>query len=65
MDKNYIVEIEDKEKELGNDVNNIKEQLEYTKKALIQNYEDKMDRLQKELELRAKVQIHELEERMN
>jgi hypothetical protein len=32
---------------------------------LIENYETKLDRLKEELELRLKVEIHEIEERKN
>lgn len=35
------------------------------KKSLIQSYEHKCDRLKEELELRLKVEIHEIEERKN
>lgn len=36
-----------------------------TKKALIENYEHKLEKLEAELELRMKVEIHEIEERKN
>ena len=39
--------------------------LENVKKELILNYEQKMTALQKELSLRMKVEIHEIEERKN
>lgn len=39
--------------------------LETTKKQLIQNYEMKLEHLKEELELRMKVEIHEIEERKN
>jgi len=39
--------------------------LEFTKKALIENYEMKLQKLEAELELRMKVEVHEIEERKN
>ena len=62
---NYIGEVEEREKEL--DENNVRlhEALDLQKKALIANYEAKLDRLKEELELRLKVEIHEIEERKN
>ena len=39
--------------------------LELSKKALIENYEGKVSRLREELELKLKVEIHEIEERKN
>ncbi len=60
-----IGEVEDREKEL--DENNVRlhEALDIQKKALIQNYEGKLEKLKEELELRLKVEIHEIEERKN
>lgn len=65
MDKNYIVEIEDKEKDLQGTIKDIQADLEVRKISLIAKYDNKMMMLRKELELRTKVQVHELEERMN
>jgi hypothetical protein len=39
--------------------------LDSTKKTLIENYEQKLENLKEELELRMKVEIHEIEERKN
>lgn len=60
-----IAEIEDKEKQLQKDVADLKETLELQKAELIKNYDEKMVRLHKELLLRMKVEIHEIEERKN
>lgn len=62
---NNIAEVEEKEKQLKQDVEDLKESLELQKAALIESYELKMDRLHKELLLRMKVEIHEIEERKN
>lgn len=40
-------------------------QLDTTQKQLISNYEQKLEHLKEELELRMKVEIHEIEERKN
>lgn len=40
-------------------------ELEENKKTLIATYEAKLEELRKELELRMKVEIHEIEERKN
>ena len=42
-----------------------REGLEHQKKELLQKYEQKMANLEKELYLRMKVEIHEIEERKN
>ena len=60
-----IAEVEEYEKTLQDNVTDLGVQLEFTKKELIQNYEHKLDRLEAELELRMKVEIHEIEERKN
>jgi chromosome segregation ATPase len=39
--------------------------LDSSKKTLIENYEQKLENLREELELRMKVEIHEIEERKN
>lgn len=39
--------------------------LDYQKEALIENYEVKLKQLEAELDLRMKVEIHEIEERKN
>ena len=53
-DKANIAEIEERE-----------EELDFSKSSLIENYEMKLERLEAELELRMKVEIHEIEERKN
>ena len=42
-----------------------KSELEQNKKELLMKYENKMEALDKELQLRMKVEIHEIEERKN
>ena len=39
--------------------------LDSSKKTLIENYEQKLENLREELQLRMKVEIHEIEERKN
>jgi len=46
-------------------MNELKERLEYTKQNLIEAYETKLKKLEAELTLRMKVEIHEIEERKN
>ena len=60
-----ISEVEDKAKELELAHNDLKLSLESTQKQLIENYEMKLEHLREELELRMKVEIHEIEERKN
>lgn len=64
-DMNNIAEVEKREDQLKQDVQDLREHLEVQKAALIEGYEHKMDRLHKELLLRMKVEIHEIEERKN
>jgi len=60
-----IAEVEEYERTLQENVTDLGVHLEFTKKALIENYEMKLQRLEAELELRMKVEIHEIEERKN
>ena len=60
-----IQEVIDREKELEDNNIQLQKQLDLQKKALISNYENKLERLKEELELRLKVEIHEIEERKN
>lgn len=60
-----IGEVEDREKELEDNNIQLQKALDIQKKALISNYESKSERLREELELRLKVEIHEIEERKN
>jgi growth arrest-specific protein 8 len=60
-----IGEIEDKEKELEQNLRDLQLTLDSSKKTLIENYEQKLENLREELELRMKVEIHEIEERKN
>jgi hypothetical protein len=62
---NNLGEVEDKEKELDTGLGKIRALLDNKKAILIENYEKKHDELRKELELRLKVEIHEIEERKN
>jgi chromosome segregation ATPase len=60
-----ISEVEDKAKELETAHSDLKLSLESSQKQLISNYEQKLEHLKEELELRMKVEIHEIEERKN
>jgi hypothetical protein len=60
-----ILEIEDKEKDLESGLKDLNLALETSKKQLIANYEQKLEHLQEELDLRLKVEVHEIEERKN
>lgn len=60
-----IGEIEQKEKDLNTDLNELKSRMEIDKGTLIDSYEHKLKELAAELELRMKVEIHEIEERKN
>jgi hypothetical protein len=46
-------------------LNDLEKGLNLTRLQLISNYERKLDELKEELELRMKVEIHEIEERKN
>lgn len=46
-------------------MNDLEKGLNLTRLQLISNYERKLDELKEELELRMKVEIHEIEERKN
>ena len=58
-------EIEGREKELDQGLKDTKEALDLKRQELISIYENKMVNLKEELELRMKVEIHEIEERKN
>lgn len=60
-----IGDVEEKEKELEQNLKDLNKELELKKKGLIQTYERKLEDLRAELELRLKVEIHEIEERKN
>jgi hypothetical protein len=60
-----IAEVEEYERTLQENVADLGVHLEFTKKSLIENYEMKLSKLEAELELRMKVEIHEIEERKN
>jgi len=64
-DMNNIAEVEEKEKQLKDDISELKAKLDEEKKLLIANYDYKLERLHDELLLRMKVEIHEIEERKN
>lgn len=51
--------------ELQGKIDDLDNKLLNKKELLIQSYEEKMQRLEAELELRLKVEIHEIEERKN
>ena len=58
-------EIETTEKDLDGNLNDLEKGLNLTRLQLISNYERKLVELKEELELRMKVEIHEIEERKN
>lgn len=60
-----IGEVEDREKELDQILRDTQHKLDLSKKELIETYESKHEKLKEELELRLKVEIHEIEERKN
>lgn len=64
-EKSNIAEIQSKEDELQKKVEDLQTDLDYQKEALIENYEVKLKQLEAELDLRMKVEIHEIEERKN
>lgn len=57
--------VEAENKQLNVKINEIETTLDIKKKELIAHYEDKLKKLEAELELRLKVEIHEIEERKN
>ena len=61
----YIADVESHEKEKEGLLKDTRDGLEIQKKELLQKYEQKMANLEKELNLRMKVEIHEIEERKN
>lgn len=64
-DKANIAEVEEREEDLQRRVRELQELLTAEKSGLIENYEMKLQRLEAELDLRMKVEIHEIEERKN
>jgi len=64
-DQANISEIESETKQHQGNLDALQSLLEQTKKSLIQQYEEKLTALQRELALRMKVEIHEIEERKN
>jgi DNA repair exonuclease SbcCD ATPase subunit len=64
-DNANLSEIESVEEELRGKLKETDEVLNSSKKELINSYERKLANLKKELELRLKVEIHEIEERKN
>lgn len=64
-DRSNIAEVYDKEGDLKKQNDDLKDKLEEAKKTLIENYEKSMSSLRDQLELRMKVEIHEIEERKN
>jgi len=64
-DNANISEVESETKAHQQNLDMLDQSLEASKKSLIQQYEVKLAALQKELSLRMKVEIHEIEERKN
>jgi hypothetical protein len=64
-EKSNIAEIVEKEAELQQNTKYLQENLDGMKSVLIEEYEERLRRLEAELDLRMKVEIHEIEERKN
>ena len=64
-EKSHIAEVTQKETELKGLLGSLDKELEENKKRLIATYEQKLRDLEAELNLRMKVEIHEIEERKN
>ena len=64
-DRCNIGDIDEKEHDLKTQNDEMRKNLEANKKELIQKYEEKMRELEAQLQLRMKVEIHEIEERKN
>ena len=60
-----IHDIEEQELLLNDQIKELQTKLELQKKELIESYDRKYEKLSQELELRLKVEIHEIEERKN
>lgn len=60
-----IGDIESKENQLDQSYKELEQQLDLQRIELISKYDHKMQTLREELELRMKVEIHEIEERKN
>jgi len=65
VDKAQTFEITEKSGEHKDKVEKLNVALDHNREDLIRKYEDKYQRLKEELELRLKVEIHEIEERKN
>jgi hypothetical protein len=64
-DSSNIEEVNKTEDNLKTELEEIHLSLDAQKQGLIQNYNMKFERLKEELELRLKVEVHEIEERKN
>lgn len=64
-DKTYIAEVSNKADILTRDNEQLRALMEQQKESLIKEYELKLEELRAQLELRMKVEIHEVEERKN
>jgi hypothetical protein len=60
-----IADVEQEEKDLESKLRDTRVELEANKKELLMKYERKMEDLDRELQLRMKVEVHEIEERKN
>lgn len=61
----HINQVETENKQLNSKIVDLETSLDLKKKGLINQYEFKLKKLQEELDLRLKVEIHEIEERKN
>lgn len=65
IDSANIQHVIDTDRMLDQNLNEVKQHLDIQKEGLIQKYDHKLEKLKEELELRLKVEIHEIEERKN
>lgn len=65
VDKGNTFDITEKTQEHDERIGNLKEFLNSQRQDLIKKYQEKYQKLKEELELRLKVEIHEIEERKN
>jgi chromosome segregation ATPase len=65
VEKGHIGDIDEKTQEHDEKIQRLREMLNGNREQLIESYEDKYQKLKEELELRLKVEIHEIEERKN
>ena len=65
VDYAHMELVNQENRSLAREIEMVKETLDEKKKGLIAAYEEKLKKLREELDLRLKVEIHEIEERKN